>query len=314
MVTESLSSTKPSAQKSSELFLNADFGKNDPIWKLAHDESGKSFIPEILIQKLIQARNYNRNMFVRVEGEESTLSIKPWEKSAEFDPPTGGGVISVMRGQILEKAAVNMSIVKGDRYPAIESEHANKPFVAAGVSLITHPFNPHAPIAHMNVRILTVGEGENKVTWIGGGADLTPLVNYPDDTLQFHAALESVCIRHRLGNYPAFKKWCDDYFYITHRKEIRGVGGIFFDYLKVQEPTDYDFLVDLTMTFCDIYEKILNRRTETPFDAALKEKHLWWRGRYAEFNLAYDRGTRFGLLSGGNTEAIFCSLPPVVKW
>lgn len=223
----------------------------------------------------------------------------------------GGGTMGVIRGAVVEKAGVNVSKVMGDEYPAIEGEYKGKPFSANGVSTITHMHNPYAPIGHMNVRLLEVGTD----FWVGGGADMTPFKQFDDDTREFHMALENACVQ-TVGRaeYERFKAWCDEYFYIPHRKSIRGVGGVFFDYIK----GDFAKLFDLTSLVADAYAtvfpKILARRAATPYHADDKEGQLYWRGRYAEFNLVYDRGTKFGLMTGGNTDAIFVSLPPVVKW
>lgn len=280
------------------------------------EELASSFsqdISPILLPLLTSVRDANRAMFEEVEGKDF-INAKRWEKAGPSDLSQGGGIMCVGRGEILEKCAVNMSVVRGEKYPTIENEHAEKPFVAAGVSLICHPKNPHAPIAHMNVRCIQVGIGKDKKTWIGGGADLTPMVKYEEDTNEFHTAMKVACDKHRPGEYEKLKAWCDEYFYIPHRKETRGVGGIFFDYIDIENEKDYQFLSDVGKNFAQAYGKILKKRVGVDFDDALKEKHLYWRGRYAEFNLAYDRGTRFGLLTGGNIEAIFASLPPIVKW
>jgi coproporphyrinogen III oxidase len=167
-----------------------------------------------------------------------------------------------------------------------------------------------APIAHMNVRCLEVGD----TFWVGGGADLTPFKIFDEDTKAFHHALEVACQGESHGNYEKYKAWCDEYFFIPHRKSARGVGGIFFDYLKGDFDELTAFLGKVTDAYCTVYPEILKRRKDMPFTPEDKEGQLYWRGRYAEFNLAWDRGTRFGLMTGGNTEAIFVSLPPVVKW
>ena len=287
----------------------------DPILAIASSIPHCPITPES-VDLLLAVRNINRNMFAALDPS-AHIEIKPWNKKGIEGEPQGGGVTSILRGDILEKAAVNMSVVCGPSYPSLEKEYSGKPFTAAGVSLICHPKNPNAPIAHMNVRMLTVGSGAETVSWIGGGADLTPMVKFPEDTKMFHAAMEQSCIQNRLGNYPRFREWCDEYFFIPHRGETRGVGGIFFDYqplLQQTEHTDLGLLLDVGQLFARTYAEILARRVEMAYDDALADKHLYWRGRYAEFNLAYDRGTRFGLMSGGNVEAIFASLPPVVKW
>ncbi len=232
----------------------------------------------------------------------------PWDR-----PEGGGGTMAVLRGEVIEKAGVNRSRVSGARYPGLEEEHAGKPYFAAGISTIGHAFNPHAPIGHMNVRLLEVGEQ----FWVGGGADLTPCFPVDKDTRLFHDAFRDACERHPCGgivNYEKFSKWCDEYFYIPHRKSIRGVGGIFFDYLKGSFDELFPFIQAVATAYARVYPTILERRKDTPFDESDREKLLYWRGRYAEYNLIYDRGTKFGLMTGGNVDAIFVSLPPIVKW
>lgn len=233
------------------------------------------------------------------------FTFKEWQR-----PEGGGGTMAVIRGDVVEKAGVNVSAVSGPSYPAIEGEHAGKPFFATGVSTIGHMMNPHAPIAHMNVRLLDVGD----TFWFGGGADLTPCIKYKEDTDEFHDVLRQACTLHGADAYEKFSKWCDEYFFIKHRNETRGVGGIFFDYLKGDFDTLFTFIKAVANAYVDIYPKILNRRKNTPYTEAEREQFLYWRGRYAEYNLVYDRGTKFGLMTGGNIEAIFVSLPPVVKW
>jgi coproporphyrinogen III oxidase len=244
---------------------------------------------------------------VRVNGG-GTFEKKSWDR-----PEGGGGTMAVLRGENVEKAGVNKSVVHGASYPAIEGEHKGKPFKAMGVSTITHMANPFAPIGHMNVRLLEVGD----TFWFGGGADLTPCFPFEEDTKAFHAALRAACDKNPCGgsvSYEKFTKWCDEYFFIPHRKEVRGVGGIFFDYLKGDFDALFAFLRAVGDAYADVFPKILAKRKETAFTPADREKLLYWRGRYAEYNLIYDRGTKFGLMTGGNIEAIFVSLPPVVKW
>lgn len=243
-------------------------------------------------------------MFERVDGQ-VRAERKPWEKGE-----LGGGTIGVMRGRVVEKAGANVSAVSGASYPAIEGEHAGKPFFAAGVSTITHMYNPHAPIAHMNVRVLDVGDR----FWVGGGADLTPFIRYDEDTQAFHQAMREACSDRPAGEYERYRAWCDEYFFIKHRGETRGVGGIFFDYVSGDFSELLPFLGKVARAYVRAYGLILEKRKNAPFTEQEKDGQLYWRGRYAEFNLAYDRGTRFGLMTGGNTEAIFVSLPPVVKW
>lgn len=288
----------------------------DPIWKLSKSEDGTFPFSKDFLKILIYVRNINKEVFHIIEGEEACKS-KVW-LAKEYNPDrnlNGGGVMNVIRANYLEKSAVNYSCVWGSRYPALEGEYANKPFAAAGVSLISHPRNPFAPIMHLNVRCIKVFD-ENKVTtWIGGGADITPMIPFAEDTDLFHDAMKIVCERNpRIANYEKYKKWADEYFYIPHRKEARGVGGIFFDFVKIEDDSDLSLLLDVGQYAARAYAEILSRRVEIPFNNSMHEKHLYWRGRYAEFNLVYDRGTKFGLMSGGNHEAIFCSLPPQVRW
>jgi len=228
----------------------------------------------------------------------------------------GGGTMGVLRGEVVEKAAANRSAVHGTDYPGgldLKGELKGKPFSAAGVSTICHMRNPFAPIGHMNVRLLEVGD----TFWFGGGADLTPCFPFEEDTKEFHLALRAACDSHPcqgMVSYDKFSKWCDEYFYIPHRKSVRGVGGIFFDYLQGDFDALFAFLRCIGDTYAEVYPRILMRRKDHPFTPEEKEQQLYWRGRYAEYNLIYDRGTKFGLMTGGNTEAIFVSLPPVVKW
>ncbi|MDX1709827.1 MAG: coproporphyrinogen III oxidase [Rhodovibrionaceae bacterium] len=208
----------------------------------------------------------------------------------------GGGTMGTMRGRVFEKVGVNISTVWGSfseefrkQIPGAEEDPR---FWAGGISLVAHMHNPKVPAVHMNTRHIVTAK-----SWFGGGADLNPAYPDADDTADFHAALETACNRHDESYYPRFKAWCDDYFFNKHRGEPRGVGGIFFDYLDSGDwAADFAFTRDVGLAFLDIYPKLVRR------------------GRYAEFNLLYDRGTKFGLMTGGNPEAILMSLPPVAKW
>jgi coproporphyrinogen III oxidase len=242
--------------------------------------------------------------FEQVDGH-SKAERKPWQR-----PEGGGGIIGVLRGQHVEKAGANFSEVHGENYPALEEAYKGLPFFASGVSTITHMMNPYAPIGHMNVRLITVGN----TFWLGGGADLTPFIPFQEDTDAFHDSLRKACASQGSDAYKKYSAWCDEYFYIPHRKSIRGVGGIFFDHLKGDFDLLFPFVQATANAYVDVFPMILNRRKSMEYTAEEKDKQLYWRGRYAEFNLAIDRGTKFGLMTNGNTEAIFVSLPPVVKW
>jgi len=246
----------------------------------------------------------------------------------------GGGEMSELRGQVFEKGGCNFSAVWGDKYPAAvdqastptptskqrdddvklgirpptAQELAGKPFFATGVSLVLHPRNPFVPVVHMNVRYLEAGD----VSWFGGGMDLTPCREFVEDTRHFHRVLQKVCNAHGPGLYDRFSRWAREYFFIGHRDSERGVGGIFFDYLRGEER--WSFLRDVGEAFLPAYAPLVERRRATPYSDEDRAQQLRWRGRYVEFNLIYDRGTLFGLRTGGNVEAIFMSLPPLVAW
>jgi len=225
----------------------------------------------------------------------------------------GGGVMALMRGRVFEKVGVNVSTVWGEfsaefarQVPGAERDPR---FFATGVSLVAHPRNPHVPPAHMNTRHI-----QTTRLWFGGGADLNPIVPDEDDTRDFHAALEAACRRHGPGSHARFKAWADEYFWIPHRGEARGVGGIFFDYLEDAPEHDLAFTRAVGEAFLDVYSRLVARRMDRPWSGAERALQLERRGRYVEFNLLYDRGTRFGLMTGGNPEAILMSLPPLAAW
>jgi len=232
-----------------------------------------------------------------------------------WDRPGGGGGRSrvLVEGGVFEKAGVNFSEVFGQMSPEFAAQLPGEgvDFTAAGVSLVLHPRNPFVPTVHANFRFLTKGSKQ----WFGGGADLTPYYPYREDAIHFHRTWKTVCTRHGPPvDYPRFKKWCDEYFFLAHRQEARGVGGIFFDYLEGDFDTLFAFVEDCGDHFLDAYVPIVSRRKNERYTDEQRSFQEFRRGRYVEFNLIYDRGTIFGLKTGGRTESILMSLPPVVRW
>ncbi len=254
----------------------------------------------------------------REAGCDAAFEFTPWQREEEGNSDPGGGMQGLMKGKVFEKVGVNVSTVRGSFSPefaaSVNGASADNPsFTATGISLVAHMANPHVPAVHMNTRFLTTGKA-----WFGGGADLNPPIPHDDDTAEFHAAFRAACAGHNPTYYERFKKWADDYFYIPHRQCHRGVGGIFYDHLECDDEAAFDrnfaFTRDVGETFLDIYPKLVRRRMGAEFTPADKQQQLEWRGRYAEFNLVYDRGTLFGLKTGGNIDAILMSLPPEAVW
>lgn len=258
---------------------------------------------------------------------------KPWQREGG-----GGGEISIMRGRVFEKVGVNISTVHGEFSEQFRKDIPGATecpyFWASGISLVAHMRSPLVPAVHMNTRMIVLSNkeassvsestshvqaagkhGELSKSWFGGGADLTPMFPDAEDTSDFHTAFKAACDLHDTTYYPKFKKWCDEYFYLKHRDEPRGIGGIFYDYINTGNwQQDFAFTQDVGKAFLDIYPKLVARHMHKPWTAEQHEQQLVKRGRYVEFNLLYDRGTKFGLMTGGNTEAILMSMPPEVKW
>lgn len=238
----------------------------------------------------------------------------PWQRKNHDGAPGGGGVMAVMKGRVFEKVGVNISTVHGSFSPEFAAQipgaDKNPNFHAAGISLVAHMHSPIVPAVHMNTRFLVTSRA-----WFGGGADLNPPIPNDADTADFHAALREACDRFDPDYYSQYKAWCDEYFFIKHRNRPRGVGGIFYDYLDSGEwDSDFAFTKAVGQAFLDIYPRLVRRRMYEKWTEEQREQQLRYRGLYTEFNLVYDRGTRFGLMTGGNVDAILMSLPPVAKW
>ncbi|MDC0964854.1 oxygen-dependent coproporphyrinogen oxidase [Candidatus Thioglobus sp.] len=252
----------------------------------------------------------------QVDGQ-ATFIKDEWEKPNN----AGNGLTRVLtKGSAFEQAGVNFSIVHGDNMPtsatALRPELAGRSFTALGVSLVIHPNNPYAPTSHANVRFFVAEkDGEDPIWWFGGGFDLTPYYGFDEDAVFWHQTAKNACDPFGKEVYPKYKKWCDDYFYMKHRDEQRGIGGLFFDDLNEGGFDQcFDFVRSMGDSYINAYRPIIEKRKDMPFTDHERQFQLYRRGRYVEFNLVYDRGTLFGLQTGGRTESILMSLPPLVRW
>ena len=254
----------------------------------------------------------------REAGSDAAFDYLPWDRETEDGSEGGGGVRGVMKGKVFEKVGVNVSTVSGIFAPQFAAtingaDEKNPGFTATGISLVAHMANPHVPAVHMNTRFLTT-----QAAWFGGGADLNPPIPYQEDTEAFHARFRAACAGHNPTYYERFSKWAEEYFFIPHRGVARGVGGIFYDHLECADETAFErnfaFTRDVGEAFLDAFPAIVRRRMGMEWTPQDKAQQLEWRGRYVEFNLVYDRGTLFGLKTGGNIDAILMSLPPEVTW
>lgn len=249
----------------------------------------------------------------REAGSDAAFAYTPWDRTESDGSPGGGGVRSQMNGKVFDKVGVNVSTVGGkfseEFAGSIPGADVDPSFFATGISLVAHMANPHVPAVHMNCRFLTTTR-----RWFGGGADLNPAIPYADDTDAFHARLRAACAAHDPTFYPRFEKWAEEYFWLPHRNVARGVGGIFFDRLEDHFDQHFAFTRDVGEAFLDIFPALVRKRMNQPFTEDDHRKLLEFRGRYVEFNLLYDRGTLFGLKTGGNIDAILMSLPPLARW
>ncbi len=247
------------------------------------------------------------------EGPQQSMPPGKFRRKKWHREGGGGGEMSIMEGRLFEKVGVNISTVMGELSPEFSKQipgaESNPKFWASGISLVAHMWSPYIPAVHMNTRHIATTR-----SWFGGGADLTPMIINTEDKELFHNAFRSTCTKHDDTYYTRFKEWCDEYFYLKHRNEPRGVGGIFYDQLANNFETDFNFTKDVGSTFASIYPTIVKRHMNKAWTKKERQAQLVKRGRYVEFNLLYDRGTLFGLQTGGNVDAILMSLPPAVAW
>ena len=273
------------------------------------------------MNELDQVKDYLQSLQIRIVAELEELDGRARFRSDPWDRPGGGGGLTCVLagGGVFEQAGVGFSHVFGDTMPPSATrsrpELAGRGFQAVGVSLVIHPANPYVPTSHANFRFFIADGAGAPVWWFGGGYDLTPYYPFHEDVVHWHRTARAACVPFGTDLYPRYKTWCDEYFYLKHREEPRGVGGLFFD--DVNEPdfaTCFGFLQAVGDSFLPAYRPIVKKRRNHPYGERQREFQLYRRGRYVEFNLVYDRGTLFGLQSGGRTESILMSLPPRVRW
>ena len=252
------------------------------------------------------------NDIENLENKKTKFKSKMWHRNKIKDE--GGGQFKILKGgKIFEKVGVNFSKVYG-KFPKkfqknIPGAEKNPSFWASGISIVMHMQNPHIPAMHFNTRYICTQKN-----WFGGGMDVTPAIKDINEKNNFHKTLKLMCDQHNKNYYSKYKKWCDEYFYLPHRQEARGIGGIFFDYKNENFEKDFKFVRDVGVTFQMLFNDIISKKVSKKWTLKDKEKQYIKRGRYAEFNLLYDRGTKFGLQTGGNVEGILMSLPPIAKW
>ncbi|MGI8944002.1 MAG: oxygen-dependent coproporphyrinogen oxidase [Qipengyuania sp.] len=278
-----------------------------------HTERARSWFEDLRTRICAEFESIEREA-----GSGAAFEYTAWTREEEGNADPGGGTRALMKGKVFEKVGVNVSTVRGNFAPefagTINGASAEDPgFAATGISLVAHMANPHVPAVHMNTRFLVTGKA-----WFGGAADLNPPIPFREDTEAFHARFRAACAAHNPTYYDRFSKWAEDYFFIPHRGVHRGVGGIFYDHLECSDEASFDrnlaFTRDVGEAFLDIFPQLVRKRRESNYSEADKRTQLEWRGRYAEFNLVYDRGTLFGLKTGGNIDAILMSLPPEAVW
>ena len=274
--------------------------------------------PDLVRQYLLGLQSRITTAIAGMDGGQ--FLVDPWEKAAN-EPLQGNGITQILEGgAVFERAGCGFSHVRGPKLPPSATQHrpelAGAPFEAMGVSLVFHPRNPYVPTVHMNVRMLAAKNPQGQeVCWFGGGMDLTPYYGFDDDAVHFHQTCKDALAPFGDDKYPRFKKWCDEYFFLKHRNEPRGVGGVFFDdFSELGQDRSFAMLQAVGDSFLTAYLPIVQRRQDTPYTEREREFQLYRRGRYVEFNLVWDRGTHFGLQSGGRTESILLSMPPLVSW